>query len=63
LKKLGSSTSLFDHSQCGLSLTRLQPEKQRSGFLDVLLRTSIDGDLEGYRRGMISATDKSQSLR
>jgi len=54
--------SFGEHGQCGPAVSRLQPEEQRAGFLDVLLGTALGGRREGKRRRMIRSADERQSL-
>ncbi len=54
--------SIGEHGQCGPAVSRLQPKKQRAGFLDILFGTTLGGRLEGNRSRMIRSTDESQSF-
>ncbi len=54
--------STGEHDQCGPAVSRLQPEKRRAGFLDVLFGTTLGGRPEGDRSRMIRTADENQSL-
>jgi hypothetical protein len=64
LPSVGSSArSIVEHGQCSPAFSGLQSKKQRARILDVSLRPTLRGRLQGHGSRMIWAAHENQSLR